>query len=71
MTWAVCAQYFRNYDSKQTSRKPFRIKVTPESLHLTYSNNWGKPGVGIENEKYSLSLNFIDSTYKIYLFVFV
>ena len=27
--------------------------------------------VGIENEKYSLYLNFIDKTCKIYLFIFV
>ena len=32
---------------------------------------WGKPGVGIENEKYSLFLNFIDKTCEIYLFIFV
>ena len=31
----------------------------------------GKPGVGIENGKYSLYFNFIDKTYKIYLFTFV
>ena len=53
-----------------TSRKLLRKKVTPD-LHLTYSKNRGKPRVGIENEKYSLSLNFIDKTCKIYLFIFV
>ena len=52
------------------SRKPLRRKVTPD-LHLTYSKKRGKPGVGTENEKYSLSLNFIDKTCKIYLFIFV
>ena len=31
----------------------------------------GEPGIGIENEKYSLYLNFIDKTCKIYLFIFV
>ena len=49
-----------------TSWKLLRIKVTPD-MHLTYSKN----GVGIENEKYSLHLNFIDKTCKIYLFIFV
>ena len=33
--------------------------------------NMGETGVGIENEKYSLYLNFIDKTCKIYLFIFV
>ena len=46
-----------------TSRKLLRIKVTPD-LHLTYRKNGGKPGFGIENEKYSLYLNFIDKTCK-------
>ena len=31
----------------------------------------GEPGIGIENEKYSLYLNFIDKTCKKYLFLFV
>ena len=52
------------------SRKLLRIKVTPD-LHVTYSKNGGNLGVGIENEKYSLYLNFIDITCKIYLFIFV
>ena len=53
--------------------KPLRKNVTSD-LHLTYSKNLGKPGVGIENEKYSLSLNFIDTHVKytyLYLFKFV
>ena len=54
----------------KSSRKLLRIKVTPD-LHLTYSKNGGKPGVGTENEKYSLYLNSIDKTRKIYLFIFV
>ena len=54
----------------RTSRKLLRIKVTPD-LHLTYNKKWGKPGVGIEKEKYSLYINFIDKTCKIYLFIFV
>ena len=53
-----------------TSRKCLCIKVAPD-LHLTYSKNWGNLGFGIENEKYSLYLNFIDKTCKIYLFIFV
>ena len=53
-----------------TSRKLLHIKVTPD-LHITCSKKWGKPGVGIENEKYSLYLNFIDKTCKTYLFIFV
>ena len=48
-----------------SSRKLLRIKVTPD-MHLTYGKNRGKPGVGIENEKYRLSLNFIDKTCKFY-----
>ena len=55
------------------SRKLLRIKVTPD-LHLTYSKKRGKPGVGMENEKYSPYFNFIDKTCKIcllYLFKFV
>ena len=56
--------------ARATSRKLLHIKVTPD-LQLTYSKNGGKPGVGIENEKYSLYLNFIDKTYRIYLFIFV
>ena len=56
--------------SARTSRKLLCIKVTPD-LHLTYSKNEGNHGVGIENEKYSLYLNFIDKTFKIYLFLFV
>ena len=31
----------------------------------------GETWVGIENEKYSLYLNFIDKTCEIYLFIFV
>ena len=31
----------------------------------------GETWVGIENEKYSLYLNFIDNTCKLFLFVFV
>ena len=54
----------------KSSRKLLRIKVTPD-LHLTYSRNGGKVGLAIENEKYSLYLNFIDKTCKIYLFIFV
>ena len=53
----------------EASRKLLRIKVTPD-LHLTYSKNGGN-GVVIENEKYSLYLNVIDKTCKIYLFLFV
>ena len=52
-----------------SSLKLLHIKVTLD-LHLTYSKNGGKR-VGIENEKYSLSLNFIDKTCKIYLSIFV
>ena len=56
-----------------SSRKLLHIKVTP-ALHLTYIKKWGKPGVGIENKKYSLYLNFIDKTCKytyLHLFKFV
>ena len=54
----------------QTSRKLLRIKVTPD-LHLTYSKNGGNLGLVQKNEKYSLYLNFIDKTCKIYLLIFV
>ena len=51
-----------------TETSPY--KVNPD-LHLTYSKKLGKPGVGIENVKYSLYLNFNDKTCKTYLFIFV
>ena len=74
-----------NSSEPDSSQKLLHIKVTPD-LHLTYSKKWGKPGVGIENEIYSLYLNFIDiaciaiyslylnfidKTCKIYLFIFI
>ena len=43
-------------------------------MHAIGSGITGKPGVGIENEKYSMHLNFIDKTCKytyFYLFKFV
>ena len=40
------------------SRVHLRTKVT-SSLHLTYSKKRGKPGVGIEIDKYSLFLNIL------------
>ena len=62
--------FLYKFDQNPPSRKLLRIKVTPD-LHLTYSKNGGNLGLGIENEKNSLSLNFIDKTCKIYLFIFV
>ena len=53
------------------------METSPNKSYPRFASNiivkifWGKPGVGIENEKYSLSLNFIDKTCKIYLFIFV
>ena len=47
---------FGKFKKRLASRKLLRIKVTPD-LHLTYSKHGGKPGVGIENEKYSLSVS--------------
>ena len=55
---------------KHTSRKLLRIKVTPD-LHLTYSKNGGNLGLILKIKNYSLYLNFIDKTCKIYLFIFL
>ena len=38
---------------------------------MVYVVKMGETWIGIENEKYSLPLNFIDKTCKIYLFIFV
>ena len=51
-----------------SSWKLLRIKVTSD-LHLAYSKKRGKPGVGFENEKCSMSLNVIDKTCKICSFI--
>ena len=68
IVWALCC--FVLFCFFPASRKLLRIKVTPD-LHLTYIKKWAKPGVGIENEKYRLSLNCIDKSCKIYVFIFV
>ena len=39
-------------------------------LEKSTPRKWGKPGVGIEKEKYSFPVNFIDKTCKVYLFIF-
>ena len=39
-----------------TARKHLRAKVTPV-LHLQYSKNWGKPGVGSDKSNIRLVLN--------------
>ena len=54
------------------TKKMFITETSPYKSNPRFAPNiWGKPGVGIENEKYSLYLNFIDKTCKIYLFVFL
>ena len=61
---------FRSNALKFSSRKLLRIKVPPD-LHLTYSKNGGNLGLVLKMKKYSLYLNFIDKTCKIYLVILV
>ena len=68
------SKQLRSYHSLfETSR--YIMETSPYKSNPRYAPNikkkWGKPGICIENEKYSLSLNFIDKTCKIYLFIFV
>ena len=48
-----------------TETSPY--KSNPRFAPNIMGETWG----GIENEKYSLYLNFIDKTCKMYLFIFV
>ena len=50
-------------------KSDFSYPPSPTPTHINLDIE--EPGVGIENEKYSLCLNFIDKTCKIYLFMFV
>ena len=68
--WNLKLRFGRQIVLLESSGKLLRIKVT-QDLHLTYSKNRGNLGLVLKMKKYSLYLNFIDKTCKIYIFIFV